>query len=60
MKKRRYWPRGVHRDVINKYFSSKNIGDMGCLSGEWYETKFNIFALKGPDDSILIMEKNQV
>ena len=28
-----YWPMGVHRDGINEYWSTKNIGDMGCLSG---------------------------
>ena len=43
IKKRRVWPTGVNGDVINEYFSSKNIGDFGCLSGEWVETKYNIF-----------------
>ena len=23
--------------------SGKTIGDTGCLSGEWYDTEFNIF-----------------
>ena len=42
----RYWPRRVHRDGIKNYLRSKNIGDMGCLIGEWDETYFNGF-LKG-------------
>ena len=38
IKKRRYWPRGIHGYEINEYFSTKNIGDVGCLSGEWNKT----------------------
>ena len=32
-----------------------NIGDVGCLSGEWDETEFNIFVLKKPDYNIMMM-----
>ena len=28
---------------------------MGCLSGEWYETEFNVFVFKKPDYNIIIM-----
>ena len=28
---------------------------MGCLSGEWDETEFNIFVLKEPDYNIIMM-----
>ena len=28
---------------------------MGCLSGEWDETEFNIFVLKEPDYHIMMM-----
>ena len=49
IKKRQYWPRGVYGDVTNVYLMSKIIGDVGCLSGEWDETEFNIFVLKEPD-----------
>ena len=55
IKKRRYWPRGVYVYAINDYFRSKNIGNVGCLSGEWNETEFDIFALKGPDYNITMM-----
>ena len=55
MKKRYYWPRGVHRDGINECFRSKNVGDVGCLSGEWDETEFNVFVLKEPDYNIIMM-----
>ena len=40
IKRRRYWPMGVHGDAINEYFRSKTIGDVGCLTGEWDETDF--------------------
>ena len=46
-KKMSYWTRGVHGYGINEYFSSKNIGDMGCLSGECDETDFDICFLEG-------------
>ena len=55
IKKRRYWPRGVHRDGINKYFIKKKVGDMGCPSGEWDETEFNIFVMKEPTYNIMMM-----
>ena len=55
IKKRCYWPRGVYGDAINDYFRSKNIGDVGYLSGEWDETEFNIYFLKEPDYNIMMM-----
>ena len=48
IKMRLYWPRGFHGYGINDYFSSKNIGDVVCISGEWDDTEFN-FVLKEPD-----------
>ena len=33
----------------------KNIGDVGCLSGEWDDTEFNVFVLKDPDYNIIMM-----
>ena len=53
--KRRYWTRGVHGDAINKYYRSKNIGDMGCISDEWDDTEFNIFDLKEYSYNIMMM-----
>ena len=43
IKQRCFWPREDHGDGIDEYFSTENIGDMGCLRGEWDETEFNIF-----------------
>ena len=40
VKKRCYWPGGVHGDVINKYFSTGQISAVECLSAEWDETEF--------------------
>ena len=34
IKNRLYWPREVYGDSINDYFRSKNIGDVGFISGE--------------------------
>ena len=48
-------PRGVYGDVIDNYFCSKHIVDIGCLSGEWDETDFNLFVLKYPDYNIMMM-----
>ena len=55
IKKRRYWPRGFHREGINDYFRSKNIGNVGCLSSEWDNTEFNVFVLKEPDHNIMMI-----
>ena len=49
IKKRLYWTRGVYGNSINDYFRSKYIGNVGCLSGEWYKTEFNNFVFKEPD-----------
>ena len=43
IKKRLYWPRGVHGDSINEYFGTKNNVGVGCFSGEWDDTEFDIF-----------------
>ena len=42
---------------MNGYFSSKNISDVVCLSGEWDETEFNIFLMKEPGYNIMLMLK---
>ena len=55
IKNRRYWPKGFHRDGINNGIRSKNIGDMGCIIGEWDETEFDVFILKEPDHNIMTM-----
>ena len=46
IKKRNYWPIGINRYFINGYFRSKHTGDVGCISGKWDETEFNIFILR--------------
>ena len=57
MKKSHYWPRGVHRNGINKYVRSEDIGYMGCLSGEWDDADFNVFVLKDRNFNITTMSK---
>ena len=55
IKQRRYWPREVYGYYVNDYFRSKNIGDLGSLSGEQDKTEFKISVLKEPSYSIMIM-----
>ena len=47
----------TERILVNGYFSSKNISDVVCLSGEWDETEFNIFLMKEPGYNIMLMLK---
>ena len=35
--------------------SSKKIGVVGCISGAWDETEFNVFVLKEPNHNIMMM-----
>ena len=44
---------GVHGYIINNDFSTKMIGDVGYLSGEWDNTYFDIFVMKEPDYNIM-------
>ena len=53
--KRRYCHRGFHGDDIKDCFRSNNIFGVGCLSGKWDETEFNIFGFKDPDYNIIMM-----
>ena len=46
---------GVHGYIINNYFNTKMIGDVGYLSGEWDDTYFDIFVMKKPDYNIMVM-----
>ena len=55
IKKRRYCTKVIHGDSINEYFVSKHIGGVGCLSGGWYETDFNVYVFKKPDYTIMMM-----
>ena len=40
---------------INEYFSTNKIGNVGYISDEWDETDFNIFVMKEPDYTIIMM-----
>ena len=41
--------------MILEITSGRNIGDVGCLSGELDETELNIFVFKDPDYNIMMM-----
>ena len=55
IKKRHFWPRGVHGDGTNEYFSIKNINDVGCISGDWTETEFIFFFMQETDYNIMLV-----
>ena len=54
-KKRRYWNRGFHSEIIKQYFSTNNISDVGCINGEWDETESIIFVIKEPSYNIMMI-----
>ena len=47
-------------DMALTITSGQKIGDMGCLSGEWDKTEFNIFVFKDPDYNIMMMSNFSV
>lgn len=53
IKKRRYWPKLVKGDVIEKHMIEKDIGDTDCVKGKLGDVKYNIFCMK---DSKFIMK----
>ena len=42
IKKRCYFRREIRGDGTNEYFGTKNVGGVGCISGEWDNTEFYI------------------
>ena len=43
---------GVNGDIIHYWFSTKYLGDVGCLIGELYETEF---FLNEPDYNMMMI-----
>ena len=54
-KKRRFWPRHVPGDAIEKHMALKAIGDTDCLNGELNGEKYSIFVMKEPDYTMKLM-----
>ena len=55
IKKRRYWPKHVPGNVIDRYFQDKEIGSFDALCGYMNCTPYQIFYLKEPEFFIKII-----
>ena len=56
IKKRRYWQRGVHGDLIDTHFEDKEVGDVGMIEVRTEDNKlFKIFFMKETDYVVKIM-----
>jgi hypothetical protein len=56
IKKRRYWPKSVPGDLIDRHFADKEVGDYDMLETTTEEGKpFKIFCFKEPDYVMKIM-----
>lgn len=54
-KKRRFWPKCVPGDKIEKHMESKQIGEVDCLNGELDGEKYKVFVMKEPDYTMKLM-----
>ena len=56
IKKRRYWQRGVHGDLIDTHFEDKEVSDILIIEARTEDIKlFKKFCMKYPDYVIKIM-----
>jgi hypothetical protein len=55
IKKRRYWPKYIDGDGIQRHFVDKEVGDADALPGTLDGQKFHIFAMKEPDYTMMLM-----
>ena len=55
IKKRRYWPRYVPGDAINKKMKDKKVGECDSLKGVLDGQNYDIFCLKEPDYVMKVM-----
>ena len=56
IKKRRYWQRGVHGDLIDTHSEDKEVSDIGMIEARTEDIKlFKKNCMKYPDDVIKIM-----
>ena len=49
IKKRRYWPKFVPGDTIDKHFEDKEVGETDSLNGQLEGIPYDIFCMKEPD-----------
>ena len=55
IKKRRYWPKYVDGDEIDKHFENKAIGHADSLPGKIHDIPFHVFGMKEPDYVMKLM-----
>ena len=55
IKKRRYWPKYVDGDEIDKHFENKAISHADSLPGKMHDIPFHIFGMKEPDYVMKLM-----
>ena len=55
IKKRRYWPKYIHGDKIDKHFSDKPVGYQDALPGTLDGKNFHVFCLKEEDYVMKLM-----
>ena len=51
----RYWPSGINGNQINAHFEKKEIGEHDCHSGNWKGFDFDVFVVKDPNYSMIMM-----
>jgi hypothetical protein len=55
IKKRRYWPKWILGDEIDKHFDDKEVGDVDAWPGTLDNVPFHVFAMKEPDYVMKLM-----
>ena len=55
IKKRKYWPKNVNGDDMNKHLESKKVGDCNRLNGKMDGVDFSLLVMKEPDYNMMLM-----
>jgi hypothetical protein len=55
IKKRRYWPKHINGDGIKRHFADLPIGSVDALGGKLDGVEFNVFCMKEPDYTMMLM-----
>ena len=55
IKKRKYWPKYIKRDIIRQHFDDKTVGDCDSWKGNMDQVPFYVYAMKEPDYVMSLM-----
>lgn len=55
IKKRRFWPKHINGDEIDKHFEGKEVGSVDALPGSMFHRRFHVFCMKEEDYVMKIM-----